>query len=55
MKLQPCSAASANDAASANCQWIEHLVLKMLSVLILDRFGDYMSDQVRQATACLSE
>lgn len=46
MQLRPCSAADAIAAVSANEAWLEECVIHLLCVLALDRFGDYVSDQV---------
>ncbi|KAI2808015.1 hypothetical protein BLOT_005956 [Blomia tropicalis] len=39
-------AAYANEMDKLNQQWLEDLSLRLLSVLALDRFGDFLSDQV---------
>jgi hypothetical protein len=46
MQLKPCSAKDAMAAVSANEAWLEECVIHLLCVLALDRFGDYVSDQV---------
>ncbi len=46
MQLRPCSAEEAASAAAANAAWLEECVIHLLCVLALDRFGDYVSDQV---------
>lgn len=38
--------ALAKDMDNLNQQWLEDLSLRLLSVLALDRFGDFLSDQV---------
>jgi hypothetical protein len=35
-------------AAVANAAWLEDVVGHLLAVLALDRFADYVSDQVRR-------
>lgn len=37
-------------AAAANAAWLEDVIEHLLCVLALDRFADYVSDQVRPAT-----
>ena len=41
------SAAHVAAAAAAHRRWLEDVILHLLCVLALDRFGDYGSDQVR--------
>jgi hypothetical protein len=38
-------------AASANLEWLEACAVHLLCVLALDRFADYVSDQVRHVLA----
>ncbi len=48
---QPCSATAADAAAAAaaNAVWLEDAAVRLLCVLALDRFGDFVSDQARRA------
>jgi len=48
---QPCgaTAADAAAAAAANAVWLEDAAVRLLCVLALDRFGDFVSDQARRA------
>lgn len=46
LALGPVSAADAAAAASANAGWLEDCAIHLLCVLALDRFGDFVSDQV---------
>jgi hypothetical protein len=54
MQLRPCSAEETTAAAAANKAWLEECVIHLLCVLALDRFGDYVSDQVRHHYALLA-
>jgi len=36
-----------------NTEWLEDVALKLLCVFALDRFGDYVSDEVRQIVCLL--
>lgn len=45
-KLAAVSAAQVEAAAIANAAWLEDVVMHLLCVLALDRFADYVSDQV---------
>lgn len=36
-------------AAAANAAWLEDVIMHLLCVLALDRFADYVSDQVRRS------
>lgn len=38
----------AGAAAAANAAWLEDCVIRLLCVLALDRFGDFVSDQVNR-------
>ena len=54
MQLRPCSAQEAAAAVTANRAWLEECIIHLLCVLALDRFGDYVSDQVgSHPSACL--
>eukprot|EP00887_Chlorella_sp_A99_P001519 scaffold8.g1519.t1 len=46
LALGPVSPADAAGAAAANRTWLEDCASHLLCVLALDRFGDYLSDQV---------
>lgn len=46
LALGPVSAADAAAAAAANAGWLEDCAIHLLCVLALDRFGDFVSDQV---------
>jgi TATA-binding protein-associated factor len=37
---------SAHQMAQANRQWLEDLALRIVCILALDRFGDFVSDEV---------
>lgn len=41
-------------AAAANASWLEDCIVRIVCVLALDRFADYVSDQVRNAASTLS-
>ena len=41
-----CTAAVANQALQSNASWLEDCAIHLLCTLALDRFGDYVSDQV---------
>ena len=41
--------AAASAAAAANVGWIEDCIVRAVCVLALDRFADYVSDQVLYA------
>lgn len=45
-RLGRVDAAAARAAAAANQQWLEDCIVLLLCVLALDRFGDYVSNQV---------
>ncbi|BDA40363.1 TATA-binding protein-associated factor 172 [Coccomyxa sp. Obi] len=45
-QLAPVTAADAAAAAAANQAWLEDCALRLLCTLALDRFGDFVSDQV---------
>ena len=45
--------ADAAAAAAANAAWLEDAVVRLLCVLALDRFGDFVSDQARTCASCL--
>jgi hypothetical protein len=45
-KLGGVAAAQAEAAAAANASWLEGVIMHLLAVLALDRFADYVSDQV---------
>lgn len=45
-KLAAVSSAQVEAAAIANAAWLEDVVMHLLCVLALDRFADYVSDQV---------
>lgn len=47
LALGPVSSADAAAAAAANAGWLEDCAIHLLCVLALDRFGDFVSDQVR--------
>ena len=54
MQLGPCSAQEAVAAVTANRAWLEECIIHLLCVLALDRFSDYVSDQVDgHLTPCL--
>lgn len=42
------SIAEAAAAHAANAGWVEDCAIHLLCVLALDRFGDFVSDQVRE-------
>ena len=44
--LGPVSASDAAAAAASNARWVEDCAIHLLCVLALDRFGDFLSDQV---------
>lgn len=46
-RLLGVTAADAAAAAAANAAWLEDCVVRLLCVLALDRFGDFVSDQAR--------
>lgn len=46
-KLGEVAVAQVETAAAANSAWLEDVVMHLLCVLALDRFADYVSDQVR--------
>lgn len=46
MELETCSHMVAQQAAGDNAAWIEDCIVHLVCVLALDRFGDYVSDQV---------
>ncbi|KAL4458077.1 hypothetical protein ABPG75_012942 [Micractinium tetrahymenae] len=46
LALGPVSVADATAAAAANAGWLEDCAIHLLCVLALDRFGDFVSDQV---------
>lgn len=46
LALGPVSAADVAAAAAANAAWLEDCAIHLLCVLALDRFGDFVSDQV---------
>ena len=41
---------AAEENAHAHERWCNHLAVKLLCVSVLDRFGDFVSDQVIQTT-----
>jgi hypothetical protein len=43
------AAAAAAASATANVSWIEDCIVRAVCVLALDRFADYVSDQVLHA------
>jgi hypothetical protein len=45
-KLAAIAPAQAEAAGIANAAWLEDVVMHLLCVLALDRFADYVSDQV---------
>lgn len=45
-RLSSARAADSAAAAAANAAWLEDCVVRLLCVLALDRFGDFVSDQV---------
>ncbi len=45
-QLAPVTAADAAAAAASNQAWLEACALRLLCTLALDRFGDFVSDQV---------
>lgn len=45
-KLAAVGSAQVEAAAIANAAWLEDVVMHLLCVLALDRFADYVSDQV---------
>lgn len=45
-KLAAVAPAQAEAAGIANAAWLEDVVMHLLCVLALDRFADYVSDQV---------
>lgn len=45
-KLAAAGSAQVEAAAIANAAWLEDVVMHLLCVLALDRFADYVSDQV---------
>jgi hypothetical protein len=52
-KLAAVGAAQVEAAAIANAAWLEDVVMHLLCVLALDRFADYVSDQVGgNSTVC---
>ena len=46
-RLLGVTATDAAAAAAANAAWLEDCVVRLLCVLALDRFGDFVSDQAR--------
>ncbi|KAI3435532.1 hypothetical protein D9Q98_001597 [Chlorella vulgaris] len=46
LALGPVSVADVTAAAAANARWLEDCAIHLLCVLALDRFGDFVSDQV---------
>lgn len=49
-QLAPVTSASAAAAAAANQAWLEDCALRLVCALALDRFGDFVSDQVIRLT-----
>ena len=45
--LGPVSPADAAAARASNASWVEDCAIHLVCVLALDRFGDFLSDQVR--------
>lgn len=45
-RLVGVKAAHAAAAAQSNATWLEDCVIRMMCVLALDRFGDFVADQV---------
>ena len=45
--LAPGSWQAAAAAAAANAVWVEDCIIRIVCVLALDRFADFVSDQVR--------
>ncbi len=45
-RLAPATAADATAAAVSNQAWLEDCALRLLCTLALDRFADFVSDQV---------
>ncbi len=52
-QLAQVMAADAAAAVAANQAWLEDCALRLLCTLALDRFGDFVSDQVLRACAFL--
>ena len=50
-RLAGATTAHAATAAQSNAVWLEDCVIRLMCVLALDRFGDFVSDQV---TVCLA-
>jgi hypothetical protein len=46
-RLAAVTAEQAAAAAAANAAWLEDCAIRLMCVLALDRFGDYVSDQAR--------
>ena len=45
MKLQRVTEADVQAAAAAHSSWLQDCIIRLLCVLALDRFGDFVSDQ----------
>ena len=54
-QLAPVTTAIAAAAAAANQAWLEDCALRLVCTLALDRFGDFVSDQVYCATFSMTE
>ena len=60
MTVEPVDSQTLKTAVSSNAAWLEDAMLLLLCLLVLDRFADYVGDQVKapvremaaQALAC---